>query len=194
MSAPRSPNYDIDPIILKRWSARAMSGESISQEELMPLFEAARWAPSSFNNQPWRFIYAQRDSETWPGFLNLLTEGNQSWAKNAAALLIVISRKTFEYNDKPSRTHSFDSGAAWENLALEGCKRGLVVHAMQGFDYEQARVLAQIPKEYSVEVMIAVGKPGPIDKLPEKMQQQEFPNQRRSLQEIVMEGKFTIKA
>lgn len=188
---PRQSKYDIHPMILNRWSARAMSGEGISDEELMTLFEAARWAPSSYNNQPWRFVYARKNSPFWSRFFDLLVEGNKSWAKNAAVLVLIISRKTFEYNNKPSRTHSFDAGAAWENLALEGTRRGLVVHAMQGFDYDKAREVASVPEDHEVEAMVAIGKPGKREDLPEKLRQNEFPNQRKPLRQIIREGKFS---
>src|SRR5207302_6870444 len=93
----RKPDHPIEPLLVDRWSPRAMSGEGISNEELMGLFEAARWAPSSFNAQQWRALYARRDTEDWPLFLELLVEGNKAWAKNAAVLVVFISRRTFEY-------------------------------------------------------------------------------------------------
>ena len=117
---PRQSRYDINPLLLHRWSPRAMSGEEISDTELMRLFEAARWAPSSYNGQPWRFIYAKRNSEPWDKLFSLMVDFNKSWAKNAAALVVIISRKNFEHDEKPSVTHQFDAGAAWENLALQG--------------------------------------------------------------------------
>src|SRR5881396_72958 len=110
----RRADFSIEQLLLDRWSPRAMSGEEISDEELMRLFEAARWAPSSFNAQQWRALYARRDTEHWPTFLGLLVEGNKAWAKDAAALVVFISRQNFEYNDERSITHSYDCGAAWE--------------------------------------------------------------------------------
>jgi nitroreductase len=185
----RKPEYDVNQIFLDRWSSRAMSGEEISKDELMSLFEAAKWAPSSYNNQPWRFLYAMRNTANWELFFNLMVEGNQAWTKNAAALIVVISKKTFD-NGKPSRTHSFDTGAAWQNLALRGSLKGLVVHGMQGFDYDKAKVVLNIPEDYKVEAMIAVGKPGRKETLPEKLQEREFPSNRKKLSEITLEGKF----
>ncbi len=129
----RTPDHDIAPIFINRWSPRAMSGEEIGIEDLMRLFEAARWAPSSMNNQPWRFVYAVRNTPHWEQFFGLLVPGNQVWCKNAAALIVVVSKKTFDYNSKPARTHSFDSGAAWASFALQGFLLGFVVHGMQGF-------------------------------------------------------------
>jgi nitroreductase len=189
VSEYRRPEYDVDQVFLNRWSPRAMSGEGISRDEIMSLFEAARWAPSSFNNQPWRFIYAMRDTENWGLFFGLMSEGNQAWAKNASVLVTVVSKKTFE-NGKSSRTHSYDTGAAWENLALQGTLKGLVVHGMQGFDYDRARQVLNIPTEYEVEAMIAVGKPGKKENLPEKLQEREFPSTRKIVSEIAFEGKF----
>jgi nitroreductase len=189
-SQNRHADHAIDSVFLDRWSPRAMSSESIPDEDLMIMFEAARWAPSSFNNQPWRILYARRDGEHWPVFLDLLVEGNRAWARNAAALLLFVSKTTFDHNGKPSITHSFDTGAAWENLALQGTLKGYVVHGMQGFDYERARTVLNIPDEYQVEAMIAVGKPGDKEALPEKLQQAEAPNGRRGLDKTICEGPF----
>jgi nitroreductase len=189
-STMRKADFPIEPLLLDRWSPRAMSGEEISREELMRLFEAARWAPSSFNAQQWGALYARRGTEHWQTFLELLAEGNKTWAKNAAALVVFISRKKFDYNDEPSVTHSYDCGAAWENFALQGFQEGLVVHGMEGFDYERARTELRIPGEFRVEAMAAVGRPGPKELLPEKLQARESPNDRRKLSESIFEGPF----
>ncbi len=189
-SEVRKADYAIEPLILDRWSPRAMSGEEISNEELMRLFEAARWAPSSFNAQQWRALYARRDSEHWPTFLGLLVEGNKTWAKNAAVLVLFISRTTFEYDGEPSTTHSYDCGAAWENFALQGFHQGFVVHGMEGFDYDRAKTELKIPDEFRVEAMAAVGKPGTKETLPEKLRTKENPNDRRKLTESICEGPF----
>jgi nitroreductase len=170
-----------------------MSGESLKDDELMSLFEAARWAPSAFNAQQRRFLYGKRDTQNWYDFFDLLSHGNKIWAKNAAVLVVVISRKNFEHNEKPSRTNMYDTGAAWENLALEGSLRGLVVHGMQGFDYEKARTVLKVPDHYEVCAMIAIGKKGKKEDLPENLQEREQPNGRRPLKEIVIEGVFQGK-
>ncbi len=167
-----------------------MSGESISSEELAVLFEAARWAPSAGNTQPCRILYARRDTEQWPLFFNLLVERNQVWCRNAAALLLFISRKSNEQSGRPLITHSYDTGAAWENLALQGTLTGLVVHGMAGFDYARARTTLNIPDEFNVEAMAAVGRPGPISVLPEDFQARESPNSRKPISELVFEGKY----
>jgi len=191
-SEKRSAEHPIQPLLLDRWSPRAMTGESISPDELLRLFEAARWAPSSFNSQPWRALYARRDTEHWPVFLGLLVEGNKAWAQNAAALVVFISRRTFEYNDEPSVSHSYDCGAAWENFALQGFSQGFVVHGMEGFDYDRARVELKIPDEFQVEAMAAVGKPGVKETLPEKLRKAESPNERRKISASICEGPFKL--
>jgi nitroreductase len=189
----RNPEYDVDPVFLNRWSPRAMSGEGIGRKELLSLFEAARWAPSANNNQPWRFVYAMRDTPHWPPFFDLLAELNRVWAVRAAALAVVVSKKSFDHNGKFSRTHSYDTGAAWENLALQGSLKGLVVHGMQGFDYDRAGELLKIPDGYQVEAMMAIGKPGKRESLPEQYREREFPSDRKKLSDIVMEGSFAIR-
>ena len=186
----RKPSFDIHPLILNRWSARSMTGEELDDNIIMSLFEAARWAPSSFNNQPWRFVYAKRNTEHWDTLFNLLLESNKKWAKNAAVLVVIVSRKNFEYNGKFSITHQFDAGAAWENLALESFSKDLVCHGMQGFEYEKARVVLEVPDSFDVMAMIAIGKRGPKENLSEELQSKETPNDRKPLSEIVMEGRF----
>ena len=141
VDATRKPNYEIAPLILNRWSPRSMTGEPLTDEELFPLFEAVRWAPSSYNEQPWRFIVARRqNADEFATFLDLLVPGNRVWTQRAGALVVVASRTRFEHNDRTSVTHAFDTGAAWENLAIEASRRQLVAHGMQGFDYARAKV------------------------------------------------------
>jgi nitroreductase len=184
----RRATNPINPLILNRWSSRSMTGEELGNEDIMSLFEAARWAPSSYNNQPWRFIYAKRNTEHWDRLFNLLADGNKTWAKNSALLVVVISRKNFEYNEKPARTFQFDAGSAWENLALEAYSRGIVAHGMQGFDYEKARVDLEIPTDFEVMAMVAIGKKGPKEILPPGLQEKEKPTDRKPLKDIIMEG------
>jgi nitroreductase len=186
----RKADHDVNPLLLNRWSPRAMSGEEISDEDLMRLFEAARWAPSSYNGQPWRFIYAKRNTQYWDSLFNLMVSPNQTWAKNAAVLVVIVSRKNFEFNEKPSITHQFDSGAAWENLALQAETQHLVTHAMQGFEYQKAREVLAIPDSFDVMAMVAIGKPAPKEILPSQLQQREAPSDRKPLSELIMEGRF----
>lgn len=187
----RKSELPVHEIFLNRWSPRAMSGESIELKELLTLFEAGRWAPSSYNGQPWRFIYALRQTPAWDKLFNLMVQFNQDWAKNAGALVVIISKKTFDFNGKPARTHSFDAGSAWMSIALQGDLNGLVVHGMEGFDYDRAKTELAIPDDYSVEVMFAVGKPGKKEDLPQEMQERELPSDRKKLEELIFEGSFT---
>lgn len=185
----RKPENDVNEMFLKRWSPRAMSGEEIDEATLMSLFEAARWAPSSNNNQPWRFIYARRNTPQWNAIFNLMNESNRIWAKNAAVLIVVISKTTFD-SGKPARTHTYDTGAAWFSLALMGSIKDLVVHGMQGFDYDKSKEVLRVPDDYQIEAMIAIGKHGKKEDLPDYQQEREFPSSRKSIAEIAMEGIF----
>lgn len=185
--------HKIVDLLLNRWSPRAMSGETISDRELMSLFEAARWAPSSYNNQPWRFVYAKRESPHWDVLFNLMVDFNKEWCKNAAVLIVVVSANNFAFNGKPSRTHSFDTGAAWENLALQGFAQGLVIHGMEGFDYDRAKAELNIPADYTVEAMIAVGKPGELENLSDALQEKEVISDRKKIEEFIFEGEFKEK-
>ena len=190
MNNKRVSKYPIEKNILNRWSPRSMTGESISYQTLLSIFEAGRWAPSSYNNQPWRFIFAMRKTLQWKKLFDLLVEFNQSWAKNASVLCVVISKKTFEFNNKNSRTHHFDTGAAWENIAIEATSKGYVAHAMEGFDYEKTKHTLKIPSDYEVLCMFAIGVQGEKTNLPDSLQEQEFPSERKPLSEILMEGEF----
>jgi nitroreductase len=192
MEKYRKREHGVDPIFINRWSPRAMSGDEISDEELMKLFEAARWAPSSYNNQSWRFLFAKKNTSNWKLFFDLLGDFNKTWCKNAAVLVVIISKKTFDHNGKPSKTHSFDTGSAWENIALQGSMSGLVVHCMEGFDYGKAREVLDVPDDYDVEAMVAIGKPGKKEDLPKGLQEREVPSGRKKLSEIVCEGKFKL--
>jgi nitroreductase len=167
-----------------------MSGAAIPEADLSTLLEAARWAPSSYNAQPWRILYALRDDESWPRFLDLLDEANRDWAQDAGALLVFVSRTAFERNGRPSLTHSFDAGAAWENLALQGTLLGWAVHGMEGFDYDRARADLAIPDLYQVEMMAAVGRARDPEELGDAARRQERPSGRKPLAAIAFRGTF----
>src|SRR5438105_6052699 len=162
----RKADHPIESIFIRRWSPRAMTGEAISEAEMLTLFEAARWAPSTYNEQEWRFLYARRDTPQWPLFLDLLAEGNRAWCQRAALLSVIVAHKVFQRNGEPNPVHVFDSGLAYENLALQGTAMGLVVHGMQGFDFEKARTTLAVPDDFAVTAMFAVGRPGDPDELP----------------------------
>jgi nitroreductase len=193
----RTAAHPIDKLFLERWSPRAFTGEEIPETELSTILEAARWAPSSYNSQPWRFLYARRGSAHWSTFLGLLNEFNQSWAKEAAALVIVVSSSTMlppgAEKPVPSHSHSFDAGAAWASLALQASISGWPAHAMVGFDIPRAFTTLNVPEGYRVEAAIAIGKRGPASLLPAGVAAREKPNDRLSLAEIAFEGGFPAK-
>lgn len=183
--ATRRAKHHIDDFFVARRSLYAMSGQEIQDEELFKLFEAARWAPSSFNAQPWRFIYAKRNTNEWNLIHNLLVDFNKKWTNKASALVLVLSRNNFEFNNNPNRNHSFDTGAAWENIALQAHLNGLVAHGMSGFDFDRARTVFEIPNDYTVEMIFAVGKRGTLDDLPDDMKTiEDKPSDRKPVEEI----------
>ncbi len=186
----RKADYPIESLFVKRWSPRAMSGESLSERETMCLFEAARWAPSTRNEQEWRFLYGRRDTPHFQMFLDLLMDANKVWCKNAAVLCVVISRKTFTRNGSPNPVHVFDAGSAWENLALQATAMGLVSHGMAGFDYDKARTALNVPDEFAVCAMFALGKHGNPDDLSQELREREKPSDRRPLAQSICEGPF----
>ncbi|MBI2452114.1 nitroreductase family protein [Candidatus Pacearchaeota archaeon] len=190
----RKPDYDVDKIFIDRWSPRSLSPD-LSEKELMSLFEAARWSPSSSNGEPWRFLYAKNESKEWDIFYDLLTDFNKIWCKNAAYLIVLLSRKNFQPddkgNEKTDRHHSFGAGTAWMALALQARIKGWIAHGMAGFDIEKAKKNLGIPENYHINCMIAVGKQGEIEKsIPERMQKSEKPNERKKVKDIVYEGRF----
>lgn len=191
----RAATHPIDSLFLERWSPRAFLDTAISEGELLTLLEAARWAPSSYNSQPWRFAFARRGTAHWPTLLGLLNEFNQSWAKNSAALVFIASsplmRPPGGDKDVPSYSHSFDAGAAWASLALQAVRLGLQAHAMVGVDFARAAEVLGLPSGYRIEAAVAIGKPGDKAQLPEGLQAREQPSPRRPLAEIAAEGRFT---
>ena len=190
----RTADHPIEPIFLHRWSPRAMNAEPLSQEEILTLFEAARWAPSTYNEQEWRFLYALRDTPNWPVFMDILVEANRTWCANAGMLCVITARKVFQRNRKPNPVHVFDAGLAFENLALQGSAMGLVVHGMSGFDYEKARTALAVPEDYAVCAMFAAGHPGDPKDLPAPLREREEPSQRKPVHEIIREGPFAFDA
>lgn len=188
--AYRKADNAIEPIFIRRWSPRAMSGEPLSEHEILTLFEAARWAPSTYNEQEWLFLYARRDTPQWPLFFDLLVEGNRAWCRRAGLLCVIVAHKVFGRNNQPNPVHVFDSGAAFENLALQGTAMGLVVHGMAGFDVQKARTGLGVPDDYAVCAMFAAGRPGDPAELEPELRERELPSGRKPVREIIREGRF----
>ena len=188
----RISDHPIHAQFTGRFSPRGFTDKALTEAELMPLFEAARWAPSASNNQPWRFAYGLRGDAAFGKIAEGLVPFNRSWAEKAAALVVVASRSTVAKDgvESPNTWASFDAGTAWGYFALQAHHAGLVSHAMGGFD---AAVLAKnlnLPDGYVLHAVVAVGEHGDIEKLPEALQAREEPNGRLPLAETVGHGGF----
>lgn len=190
----RTADHDIEPMFLERWSPRAFTAEPMPQTLLMSLFEAARWAPSAFNGQPWRFVYAHRDTPQWEQFLGILIPYNQAWAARASVLMFVVSdrfRRAPGREPQPVYSHSFDAGAAWMSLALQARALGWATHGMSGFDVKLAyERLGVAEAEYRVEAAIAVGKPADKEVLAEPYKSRETPSPRNAADTFAFEGQL----
>ncbi|WP_276497457.1 nitroreductase family protein [Pontibacter litorisediminis] len=177
-------------LIESRWSPRAFSAERVSEEQLEALFEAARWAPSAMNEQPWRFVYAAKEEEAFERLGSLLVEGN-SWAKKAAALFVSIAKTSYDYNGNSNRHAWHDLGLATGNLLLQATGLGLHVHLMGGFDAAKAKQELGIPDGYEAVAMGAVGYAGDPESLPETLKARELaPRKRKPLHEIAFKGEW----
>lgn len=186
----RTTDLPVEQLFLDRWSPRAFDESTISDHDLETLFDAARWAPSAFNWQPWRFLYAKRDSADWDRFLNLLVPFNATWASRASALVFVLSDTLIGEDAKPSHSHSFDAGAAWALLALQATRLGFAVHGMTGVDFDKARAELLVPERFRIEAAVAIGRQGDKAILPEQLQQREQPSGRKPVAESAFAGNF----
>jgi nitroreductase len=189
---PRQADHPIDPFFLERWSPRAFDGSEMPEADLLTLFEAARWAPSAFNSQPWRFLYARRGGPDWERFLDLLIPFNRSWAQSGSALVYILS-DTLPFTDKSgepaaSHTHSYDSGAAWACFALQATRLGYQAHGMSGVDFDRVRDELGVPERYRIEAAAAVGRIGDPETLPEKLRAREVPSGRKPVEEFAFRG------
>lgn len=182
MTTNRETTYPISDVILNRWSPRAFDTKKVEDDVLYRLFEAARFAPSARNLQPWRFIVA-KTPEQLQTFHSFINEANLVWAKNAPALAVLVSENSYGM-------HAFDAGTAWGFLALQATKEGLITHPMGGIDKEKAREVLGVPAEYDIQIAIAIGYQGDRSELPEPLQEREVPSTRKALEEIVFEGSF----
>ena len=184
------PDYPIIPELSQRWSPRAFSDRPIPALLIKKLFEAARWAPSSYNEQPWHFIIAQKeDRDSWERLLSVLVEGNQKWAKTAPLLGISIAKKRFDRNDKPNRHYFHDVGLAMGNLLAEATHHGLYAHQMAGYHKDQAAEKLHIPEAFEPVACFAIGYLGEPDQLEEKMAKSERKERsRKPLSELVSIG------
>jgi nitroreductase len=178
--------HGLQDLVRRRWSPRAYADKEVTAEDLKKLFEAARWAASSSNEQPWRFLVGRRGDETYQKIFNALVEFNQDWAKSAPVLVLSVAKKTFSAKGSPNRHYLHDTGAAMATLALQATALGLHTHSMAGFDSEQLRASFAIPSDYEPGAVTAIGYFGDPESLPEHLRKQEVsPRQRKPLEEIV---------
>ena len=186
--ARQTENKELDPQFLERWSPRSFLSDPLNDKQINTLFEAARWSPSCFNEQPWLFAYARGQSLN--KFQAVLTAKNQQWASSAPLLVLVFSRKEFSHNNQPNAWAEFDTGAAWMSLALQAHKMGLACHAMGGFDKDKAFVAAKVDSEkFNAICAIAVGKRGPLETLDPAFHEKEAPSDRNPLADMIQEVK-----
>jgi nitroreductase len=188
-------NPQILRIMVERWSPRAFTGEAIPQADLDVMFEAAGWAPSAFNAQPWTFLYARTGDAHWDGFLSCLFEFNQGWARHAGVLVYVVSQHVTGTGEdaKTSHSHSFDAGAAWALLALQATAMGYHAHGMTGVDFDAAKALLGVPDTHRIEAAVAIGRRGDPATLPEPLQAREVPSGRKEVADIAVNGVFPFE-
>jgi nitroreductase len=184
----RTSPAGVSGLFLERWSPRAFDGSKMPQDDLESMLDAARWAPSAFNYQPWRFLYAHRGDAHWDQFLDLLIPFNQSWAKDASALVFVLSHRTMGAPDKPSHSHSFDAGAASGYLMLQAHLLGYGAHGMSGIAFDRAVEELAVPDDLRVEAAIAIGRRGDPRHLPEGLRARETLSDRKPLAELAFAG------
>lgn len=180
-------------LIVERWSPRAFDQSGMPQEDLNVIFEAAGWAPSAFNMQPWTFLYARRGDANWDRFLSLLIEFNQSWARDASAMVFIVSNRMQGRGEKksPNHSHSFDAGAAWANMALQATSMGYHAHGMTGIEFGKAEKELGIPDDHRLEAAVAIGRQAPKERLPENLQEREAPSGRKPVSDIAIAGNFS---
>lgn len=185
-------DFPVHQLIRERWSPRSFAEKAVPKDILRSLFEAARWAPSSNNQQPWAYLVATKDDkENFEEMLGVLVEFNASWAKNAAVLAIAVAELSFPKNNAPNRNAQYDTGAASALLSVEATAHGLVVHQMAGFDPEKARRAFAIPAGWDAIAALAIGYPGDPDSLPPKLKDRELaPRTRKPISEFVMAGQW----
>ena len=192
MRKPAAADHPVHDFILERWSPRSFSEKAVSPDVLRSLFEAARWAASSYNDQPWSYLVATKDDEkNYSKMLSVLMDMNAAWAKQAPVLAISVARQKFKHNGTPNPVALHDVGAANAQLTMGATSRGLVVHQMAGFDHDKAREVFGIPEDWEPVSAMAIGYPGDPETLPEPLRKPEkAARTRKPLSEFVMTGQW----
>ena len=188
----RRPDHPVDAVFVDRWSPRAFSPEVVEAEAVLTILEAARWAPSASNRQPWRFVWSLRGEHGFDAVAAALVPGNRSWAEKAGALVVVASKVTAMSADAevPNKTHAFDTGTAWGHLALQAHLMGYAAHAMAGFDAAPLGAAIKLPRGHEIHAVVALGRPGDKATLPERLREREVPSGRAPLSEVARRGSF----
>jgi nitroreductase len=191
-SMPKSSEfeYPVAELIEQRRSKRAYSSKAVEPEKIKSLFEAARWAPSSVNEQPWFYLYATREQpELWNKIFETLTPSNKIWAREAPLLVVAMYRKNFVRNDRPNDSAKFDLGAANAFLSLQATQLGLNIHQMGGFEKQKAIESLNIPDSYEPVVVLAIGYLGDMESLPENLREREVAPRERYTQDFFVLNK-----
>jgi nitroreductase len=193
MEKPALTKYPIEHLIARRWSPRAFEDRPVEPEKLKSLFEAARWAPSSNNEQPWRFLATTKEANQadYDRLFSCLSEGNAKWVFRAPVLILSVASLLFEDDGKPNRHAMHDTGMAVENLVLQATALGLQAHQMAGYDVEKARKECQIPSGFEPVAMIAVGYHGDPAVLPDYLRERELkPRERQPIEDFVFSASW----
>ncbi|MDF0378410.1 nitroreductase family protein [Methylophilus sp. YYY-1] len=194
MQKPAITQQPIHDLIANRWSGRAYdASQGVSQEQVISLLEAARWAPSCFGDQPWRYVVCNKadNLQAWQEAFDCLVPGNQSWAVNAPVLLLICADTLFSHNDKPNKWAPYDTGAATENLCLQATALGLMAHQMGGFDADKARATFNVPERYQILAMVTVGYQADVESLTGETKERETAaRSRKPLNELFFNGQW----
>ena len=192
MQKPAITQQAIHELLANRWSGRAYDADqSVSKEQVVSLLEAARWAPSCFGDQPWRYVFCNKadNLQAWQAAFDCLVPGNQGWAVNAPVLLLICADTLFGHNDKPNKWAAYDTGAATENLCLQATALGLMAHQMGGFDADKARTTFKVPERYQILAMVTVGYQASVDSLSGEVKERELAaRSRKPLEELFFNG------
>ena len=188
----RTAHPKVHPLFVDRWSPRAFDESAIPDEDLEAIFSAAGLAPSAFNYQPWKFLYARRGDANWERFLSLLIPFNQMWAKDAGALVFIVSDTRHRKPDGEAdlHSHSFDAGAAWAQMALQASLLGYHAHGMTGLEFDKARAELGLPEDIRLEAAVAIGRRDAPERLPEGLRGAEVPTGRKPVDEIAVAGSY----
>ena len=189
----RQAKYDIEPNLLKRYSTRSFLEKEVEDKKLKAMIEAASWATSAANWQPWHFIVMKSASER-ERLVDTLFEGNSIWCQYVPTFIVITSRKTHEETNRPIASHAFDAGAAWGIMSMEGYRQGLMTHPMSGFDQDDLREVLSLPSDYDIQAVVAVGY---YDEnyinLTDELKEREVPSLRKSVDQIMSFGRFHKK-